>query len=146
MYICEDCGKIVAEEDVSAHNESIGEYWGVPCFETIYSCPHCGGELEEATECVVCGGWSSEDNGICDDCLDKLTTDENCLDIGEENLEKIKINGFLYSAFNEDEINNILWEKLKEDQIKLDEVKVAYRDYDKSYFAEWVKNKWKENR
>lgn len=144
MFICADCGRLVDENEVYVSTESRGECWGTPCYIKVNVCPHCGGELEEATECVVCGGWSSEDTGICDDCLGKLTTDENCLDIGEENLEKIKINGFLYSAFTEDEINNILWEKLKSDPIKLEEVKVTYRDYDKYYFAEWVKNKWKE--
>lgn len=42
MYRCEDCGALFYEP--KAVQESRGEYWGVPCSETVYYCPCCGSE------------------------------------------------------------------------------------------------------
>lgn len=44
-YICLECG---CEFDVPARwEESRGEFWGVPCSETMYGCPDCEGDFEE---------------------------------------------------------------------------------------------------
>lgn len=48
QYVCLDCGR---EFDTPAHwEESRGEYWGVPCTETVYGCPFCRGDYEERDE------------------------------------------------------------------------------------------------
>lgn len=48
MFRCCNCGKLFdwpVEE-----RESRGEYWGVPCFETVYYSPCCMDDFEEVEE------------------------------------------------------------------------------------------------
>lgn len=40
MYICRDCG--FEFEEPGTYEEDRGEYWGVPCSETLCCCPACG--------------------------------------------------------------------------------------------------------
>lgn len=47
-FICCECGKEFDEP--RAVQESRGEFWGVPCSETVYYCPFCGGDFEEVQE------------------------------------------------------------------------------------------------
>lgn len=47
-YRCVECGETFDEP--KAIRESRGEYWGVPCYETMYYCPFCEGDFEEYTE------------------------------------------------------------------------------------------------
>ena len=42
MFKCNDCGKVFHEP--KAVQESRGEFWGAPCWETMYYCPHCESE------------------------------------------------------------------------------------------------------
>lgn len=44
MVKCEDCGWIGEPEDLKRVEESRGEFWGAPCWETMYYCPCCGGD------------------------------------------------------------------------------------------------------
>lgn len=46
MYKCRACGEIFDEPYLREAEEDRGEYWGVPCTETMYysECPHCGEE------------------------------------------------------------------------------------------------------
>lgn len=39
-FYCEHCGKEF--EFPKAVEESRGEFWGMPAFETMYYCPYCG--------------------------------------------------------------------------------------------------------
>ena len=48
MYRCNDCGKEFFEP--KAVEESRGEFWGMPCSETMYYCPECGSEDFEEFE------------------------------------------------------------------------------------------------
>ena len=41
MYKCRDCGEYFEEPE--RVEEPRGEFWGVPCSETMYYCPYCGG-------------------------------------------------------------------------------------------------------
>lgn len=41
-YICLDCGKRF--NHFKRVEESRGEFWGIPCSETMYYCPHCGSD------------------------------------------------------------------------------------------------------
>ena len=75
MLRCIDCGKIFDDDDVAVWEESRGEFWGVPCSETVSGCPHCQGDYEQVTTCKRCDKWCSEDeltNGYCDLCYDEL--------------------------------------------------------------------------
>lgn len=40
MFRCAECGSEF--EEPRAVQESRGEFWGAPCWETIYCCPFCG--------------------------------------------------------------------------------------------------------
>lgn len=39
-FVCEDCGRPFGHPKII--KESRGEYWGIPCFEDVGVCPHCG--------------------------------------------------------------------------------------------------------
>lgn len=41
-YRCNDCGLEFSR--LKAVEESRGEFWGVPCSETLYVCPNCEGD------------------------------------------------------------------------------------------------------
>ena len=47
-FKCWDCGKYFNEyEEV---REDRGEFWGIPCFETVAYCPYCGGDFGAAED------------------------------------------------------------------------------------------------
>ena len=39
--ICVDCGRVLDEDELIDVKESRGEYWGMPCWETLGGCPYC---------------------------------------------------------------------------------------------------------
>ena len=41
---CDDCGWIGYHEELKRVEESRGEFWGAPAYETMYYCPCCGSE------------------------------------------------------------------------------------------------------
>ena len=46
MYKCNDCG--IKFRRFKEIEESRGEFWGIPCSETLYVCPNCeGDDIEE---------------------------------------------------------------------------------------------------
>lgn len=53
-YQCGDCGMIFDEDEIETWEESRGEFWGMPAYETVSGCPYCHsgdiGEYEEAEE------------------------------------------------------------------------------------------------
>lgn len=52
MYRCLDCGH---EFDTPVSwEESRGEFWGIPCAETMYGCPYCKGDFEESEDDDEC--------------------------------------------------------------------------------------------
>lgn len=67
MYICEGCGKIMARPSS----------WIEPHGEMLSGCSRCGGGVEEAIECEMCGEYHLEEdltNGVCEECL------KDCID------------------------------------------------------------------
>ena len=49
MYKCLDCGRVF--EEPASWDESRGEFWGMPAYETVSGCPYCNsGDYEEYTE------------------------------------------------------------------------------------------------
>lgn len=49
-YRCCNCGKIFDESDILRIEESRGEYWGIPCTETMYYSPCCKDDYDVAEE------------------------------------------------------------------------------------------------
>lgn len=46
-YRCVNCGRIFEEDDIVRKEESRGEFWGMPCYETMYYSPCCKDDFEE---------------------------------------------------------------------------------------------------
>ena len=44
MLRCADCGWIGTSEELRRVEEPRGEFWGIPCSETMYYCPACGSD------------------------------------------------------------------------------------------------------
>ena len=44
MVRCCDCSWIGEPEELKAVDESRGEFWGMPAYETMYYCPECGSD------------------------------------------------------------------------------------------------------
>jgi hypothetical protein len=76
MKICLDCRHVFSEDEIAYWREQRGEYWGMPCYETVCGCPICHGEFDDAIECVNCGEYFAEyelnDGDICDECAEEL--------------------------------------------------------------------------
>lgn len=80
MNICLECGKTFEDSEIAHWQESRGEFWGVPCTETVSGCPHCRGDYEKAVMCENCGEWFLEDeldeNYLCEDCREDIDEEE----------------------------------------------------------------------
>lgn len=50
MYRCLGCGKLFDVDDVRVEHESRGEFWGMPCTETMYYSPCCMDDFDDAYE------------------------------------------------------------------------------------------------
>ena len=72
-YKCVKCGTVF--EHPETWEEDRGEFWGIPCSETVSGCPNCRGDYEKAFQCIKCGDWFFEDelkNEYCELCYDDL--------------------------------------------------------------------------
>lgn len=50
-YKCYDCEAVFEEDEIATWQESRGEFWGSPCYETMTGCPFCfSGNIEEYNE------------------------------------------------------------------------------------------------
>ena len=49
-YRCCECGEIFDEEDIVEIQEDRGEFWGMPCTETMYYSPCCTDDFDDAYE------------------------------------------------------------------------------------------------
>ena len=135
-YKCDHCVREFEEPDIitETHGMTDGscEKHGV--------CPYCKGYFEEMHKCEICGEYFTEDElsgGVCDECIYEHSTDiELCHKLGEEAEETIKINGFIASVFTEEQINEILWNRIKEINRMVNISCYDFIDSDKSWFAE----------
>lgn len=48
MYKCNDCG--YEFEHPGSYQENMGEFWGMPAYETVYVCPDCRSDDYEEIE------------------------------------------------------------------------------------------------
>ena len=81
--------------------------------------------------------------GVCDSCLDDSVDVDNALLIGDENKEKVEINGFLAQIFSETEIENLIKNKLNENKSFYRKETENYCLDDKDYFGEMLANEQK---
>lgn len=117
-YKCVECGHMFDEGEQAVWEENQGEYWGSPAMETMSGCPRCKGGYEETVPCERCGSMHLEEElveGWCEDCIDQYRNDiEMCYKTGECDNVPVAINGFLAAMFEEEEINQILMNALRE--------------------------------
>lgn len=51
MLICLDCERTFEDAELATWNESRGEFWGQPCYETLSGCPYCfSGDVQDYDE------------------------------------------------------------------------------------------------
>ena len=135
-YQCHECDRQFEEPDIITETHGMTD----GSCEKIGVCPYCKGYFEEMQECKICGEWYTEDeltSGVCDECIYEHSTDiELCHKLGEEAEENIKINGFIASVFTEEQINEILWNRIKEINRMVNISCYDFIDSDKSWFAE----------
>lgn len=100
-------------------------------------------------KCIVCGNvLKSEDYGICNNCIKRNITLDNCIELGKEWTEEITINGFLASYFREfvDEMEDLLIEAIKSKQEHdpecVEKALEEYFNYDRECFISWLEEKW----
>lgn len=121
-YRCLDCGEV---------------------FEDYELCPCCGGDCEELFECPECGEKFEQEfieNGVCENCLKNLAKDlEMCCEVGKLSPRQIKINDFLGFFFSEKEIEEILYNHLKNIENARDDMESICHEYimaDPSWYVE----------
>ena len=133
-YECHNCGKRFEEPHIIEEKHGLD----TPPYEKIGVCPYCKGYFEEMQECKICGEYFTEDeltSGVCDECIYEKATDiKFCYNLETE--ETIKINGFIASVFTEEQINEILWNRIKEINRMVNISCYDFIDSDKSWFAE----------
>lgn len=73
MFKCDDCGHLFEQGEEAIWEESRGEFWGQPCYETVSGCPKCKGDYSKIEPCKVCGGYNHEAGECyCKDCKEKV--------------------------------------------------------------------------
>lgn len=136
MFKCASCGHVFEEGTQDKWTEPSGEQWE--------GCPSCGGCFEEAKQCSHCDEWFFEDDelfdGLCEKCIYDHADIDTCFEIGNECRTEIGINGFLYSMFNVEQIEEILIRELKEANPSESQI-AHFIEEDKDWFAEQLKEK-----
>lgn len=152
MMICDNCGELCDEDDLPTYTEDYGYDTGVgyrSCPQTFTDCDcSCGGTFVDAKRCEICDEWCNPDDlhgGVCDSCLDDSVDVDYALLIGDENKEKIEINGFLSQIFSETEIENLLKNRLNENKSFYRKETENYCLDDKDYFGEMLTNEQKQS-
>ena len=138
MLVCTHCGELYNESDLKYVRESHGE---VHC---DYNC-HCGGELIQAHQCSVCGEYfdNTELHGVCEECLEEYETVGMALEIGAENTTSVDgINGAVAHLLSIEQMNKILIKWVEENFVDQTKPIVAYLEYDKSYFSDYLAEKY----
>ena len=128
---CNECGHIFDDCERAIWREAHGEMWS--------GCPICRGSYDETKQCSVCGGEFLEDElkggCVCDDCLQEMSKDLSvCYEIGKQDRKEIKINGMLLSILSMEEIEQILYDFIKENKKGIN--CSAYIEQDEDWFAD----------
>jgi DNA-directed RNA polymerase subunit RPC12/RpoP len=144
-YECHNCGRRFEEPDIITETHGLD----TPPYEKVAVCPYCHGYFEEMYQCEICGEWFTDaelTSGVCDECIYQYDTDvELCYKLGADSKESIKINGFIASVFSEEQINEILWNRIKEISRMVNVSCYDFIESDKQYFAEKLLIKQEES-
>ena len=93
--------------------------------------------------CEICGSAHLPDElnqGICEECINSFDTDINiCREVGANDEQDIKLNGFLATIFEQSAIEEILFEFLKKRQNYEKVDCTEYINQDLYWFLEEVK-------
>ena len=149
MFVCNRCGETKPFLEIVKQNHGVTSL-GDQINETIEvdRCS-CGGTFVNAKECAICGKWfdDTEINGVCEVCVEACETVGEALAIGAENTESVDgINGFVASVLSVEQINKILTKWVEENFTDHSKDVVKYCEEDKMYFADWISDKYGENK
>ena len=140
MYRCLECGHLFEDGEEAVVIEDRGEFCGSPCSEELSVCPICHGVYAETVRCQVCDSEHFEEEltgGVCEECFEKYQYDvDMCYRLSADDKSSVKINSFLYTMFDEEEIEQILFEALKERQKYVQIDRSKFIDDDKEWFGE----------
>ena len=146
IFICEECRHIYTEEQAKKVTDNYYDQDGnLVDSNTRLHCPTCDTFLLEAKKCPACDRvYITEDDEICEDCLNEAQTVGTCLQIGETEYQPmaVNINGFLAFVYDKDEIERCIlndFEKLPKDT-QLEYIN-RYLNEDRSFLADWLKEK-----
>ncbi len=114
-YKCLECGHIFEEGEQRHWTERQGEF-----SEAKIGCPLCRGDYEKTVMCEICKAHHLSDKlkgGVCEQCIQTYWNDlDMCFKVGSNDATSIDLNCFLASAFDKEEIEQILFETLKSRQ------------------------------
>ena len=116
MYKCLECGHIFDYGEEKIIREDCGEFWGHIVYEDISVCPFCGGEYEETVRCVVCGSEHLEEElcgDVCEECINQKKF-QWIYENRKDHTEKVEIVSLICHLFDEEKINQILFEYVME--------------------------------
>lgn len=82
-------------------------------------CPECqtrnSDDFVEIEQCMVCRRYRSKlTNGICGDCIERMSTIETALGLGDVYTESVELNGFIVYVLGKDRIEKLLREALEQ--------------------------------
>ena len=139
FYKCLECGHIFEEGEQKT--------WKEPHGEILCGCPCCDGGFKETHSCIICGSQNFlEDmtSGVCEECFEKYYNDqETCYRFGIDGRQELSINGFLASLFSVEQIEQMLFEKVK--MMEFVDCK-PFINEDKYWFAEKLEKEFKNER
>lgn len=128
IYECQKCGTRTA-----GYNSLI-EKFNLNC--------ECGGIFKRFEECCICEvECPSEEvhNGVCDDCINHYGNNiKICYRLGKKDTVDIKLNGFLAHLFTVDEIEDLLYSKLMEENKSKKIDCTSFIDIDRDWFGEML--------
>ena len=142
MMICNQCKRMVEDDQMEITSSYIGDYGDSPCFEkTENGCP-CGGSYEQAIKCKVCGEYVSEkdvfsvDQPICRVCLTEMATVENAMAYSKEKgATKCEV---FEIFFTKEEIFEILRSEVMKNPDAFAKDAQSYCLDDEFVFSEWL--------
>lgn len=112
IYRCRDCGATFEEVRVikHRHNEIDGAW-----YEKVEVCPCCGiDDIEEVNTCLECGKVI-ENSTLCAECSASMMNEDTVLQFGAECKEEVPINSLYTYVYDQDEIEIILLDHLRND-------------------------------
>ena len=137
-YECHVCGKKFENPDFIEEKHGLDS----PPYEKTAVCPYCHGYFENMQKCEICGEYFCEDEiewGVCNDCVEKNLTVDNCYRWGKDCKEKFEINGFLRAVYSDNDIERLLLKNFVEMCLHPKLVCRSFMDTDYSWFADKIK-------